>query len=105
MWISERDEDLLKAFIEREAKDFKFRNFGREEVYRNRMYSLCKTEMAKIREADYIEIESLTNLGLLDRKLVLSCQPWVRGVRYCLMLPVSPGGGMHIQQRTAAQKD
>lgn len=101
MQIAPSDESLLKAFLEREADDYFWANEIRqdktgEERRKNsisRMESMIKENLFPISGADFVCIQSITNIGLVCRELRLTGQPFESGVNVEMSLPPNPRNG------------
>lgn len=88
--IPSRDLPLLVAFLKREAEDFRLSD---SKDYELRMLNQLETKLREFPDGlDYIMIQSISNMGLVDRSLILTPSNWsMSGTLVCL-LPPSPNG-------------
>lgn len=79
MKIQDLDLPLVKEFIKREAQDFRHR-LNTQEKTNNWVDNLLSKINAGLSsehgKANYLSIKSLSNVGLLNRQLVLTPDPW-----------------------------
>jgi len=74
--INEKDEPLLKAFIERESKDFNG-DKGKGKEWEEELYKKVIKELNKLKgKYERIHISSYGNAGSLSRKLSFDSQRW-----------------------------
>lgn len=92
MQIAPSDESLLRAFLEREADDYFWTN-ERKRKFISRMESMIKENLFLISGADFVCIQSITNIGLVCRELRLTGQPFESGVNVEMSLPPNPRNG------------
>ena len=100
--IHETDYEILKAFLDRESRMFNWAKSG--EVGRLAFaaglfdkivhFSDSREELPLIEKFNYIHIQSLTNMGLIDSELVLTAKHWDSKDSLYLFLPPSPRGGI-----------
>lgn len=96
--ISERNYPLLSSFIEAELLEFPWGDRvvngktkdERIEEARQGYFSQLERELDKYEKADYIRIQSLSNMGLMYRELTLTAHPWVFGEDVIVLLPPAP---------------
>lgn len=92
--IKERDCPILRAFLDRESQMYNWARTGEEgrKAFVNRMFEkLTQPTAAKL---DYIHIQSISNVGLLESELVLTALNWGHGRSLYALLPPSPKGGI-----------
>lgn len=99
MNIHPMDHELLRAFLRREAQDFRYRaEKDGPEALAARIEEAVEAGFTQITEklatlegkADWISVQSLTNLGLRARELLLTAQPWESGLIVDCLLPPCP---------------
>lgn len=99
--ISPLDHDLIRAFLVRESKMYNWVNGldGPE------CKKFIERMMSQILEAgnpenpafNYVHVQSITNLGLLDSKLVLSSSHLDPSRDLYMALPPSPKGSLSVK--------
>lgn len=90
MRIAKQDELLVLAFLLREANDFRYKERAVENVAGEYLHAL-QAELAKIdQKADFIHIESLTNIGQVERSLRITPVEWGYPGIVLVTLPPSP---------------
>jgi hypothetical protein len=101
MQISKRDELLVLAFLLREAEDFRYKERCEINVAGEYLHAL-QAELAKIdKKANFIIIQSITNLGCTERELRVTPVEWgYSGVVYCYLPPSPvPRGRINVEWR------
>ena len=102
------DKALIQAFIQRESEDFNFKGVinnttaeERKNSYLSSMLKHIEDELVKYTSADYISIQSLSNMGMLTRELKITPVQYSYGKVVELYLPNSPRGivGSSIKDR------
>ena len=93
--ISPDDEPLVIAFLEREAKEYRWQDpeNGPKNYVIRRLKELYEA-MNNYKCADFVVLESLTNLGCTQRELRLSGVPWESGVNIGFNFGNSPTNGI-----------
>ena len=101
MELFKKDVPIVVAFLNREADEFRWKCWFNKYIYIGRMLRLINGHLAKIEKANYIHIESLTNLGLIQRVLTLTPKQWDEKGAVRLMLPPNPHGriGVSVTER------
>jgi hypothetical protein len=99
--IAERDLPILRAFLERESLQFMWGMSSLALDYRLKFVDRMLFDIASYNPSeafDYVRIESMTNAGLVDAALILSCKPWKHGVSMLCLLPPSPKGSVSFSK-------
>lgn len=101
--ISERDYNILRAFLEREALMYHWKDeTGREEFVDRMFKTILEYRDDKLpihgQGYNYIRIQSITNMGLLDSELMLTADPWNSERSLVCLLPPSPRGGIGFSE-------
>ena len=100
--IHELDHSILRAFLEREANMYLWKQDGGQDTRRqefiDRMFGIITNDIDG--EFDYVHIQSISNMGLMTSELVLTCKNWAHGKSAYFSLPPSPRGGTtpHIKE-------
>ena len=96
--IQERDKTILDQFLEREEQEF-IKDPTRRTGYVERISrQICEYPHTQI--CDFIEIQSLTNMGLKSAYLGLTPKDWDFNGKICLiLLPPSITGSANISYR------
>lgn len=110
--ILEHDVELCKAFLKREAEDFRYIEETKPNPVEGRKkriekvvedsFNQLQEELEKIEGGgDFIIIASLTNLGVVDRELRLTCHPfeYQKGNIVCNLPPMPvPKGRINVKR-------
>lgn len=99
MKISKADDDLVLAFLEREANYYRFSDIAKRHEFICRMRRLIDDGLAKLPEkGNYIHIESITSLGQLQAELVISAADYAFSPDAKCLLPPGPSGGVNVYE-------
>lgn len=95
--IRKTDTVILLAFLARESFMYNWARTGEEgrEKFVKKMYDAI-TSTRPGQAFNYVHIQSITNMGLLDSELVLSGEPFDSENDIFLTLPPSPRGGIGV---------
>lgn len=103
MQIREYDKEIVKAFLMREGAQFP-QSRDNPALYVDKVLPLLEKEMLKYPEGcNHFAIESLTNGGQVDSKLVLTPEPWnwkVTEISFYLPPVFNGGVGSSVQEKT-----
>ncbi len=95
--IATRDMRLLRAFITREALDFKFKDTADRLEYINRMMNSILSYDSAPSACDFLVIISSTSLGQTERELHLTPKNWdSSGGNTTVLLPPAPKGSINV---------
>lgn len=97
MFIPFEDVPTVLEFLKRELNEFRYKNEDSKSRYLEEYCDKIDSALASVESGDFIHIDSITNLGLVQRTLTLTPVPWKYGNSYSLSLPPSPRGGISIQ--------
>lgn len=91
MRLMEKDFELLIAFLIREAYEFtSITTKDSAADYCTAIVDQMEAELSNYDGADYVHIESLSNMGLMYRRLTLTPQEWKTGIELTFFLPPAP---------------
>lgn len=112
MKIHDIDISLLEAFLYREIEDYNWlpdderESRGRKDwptkkmrqkVFFNRMKESIIKQLSLITSgANYIKVQSLSNMGLVERELTLTPWPWDHENIVLILLPPCVNGGVNV---------
>ena len=102
MRIVDADLGVLLAFLDREAHQYNWAHPGGEQrrlAFVEKMLKMIEKRYSEIPAANYVHIESITNMGLVGSELILSGTPWCYEIDVFLSLPPNPRNG-GISMRT-----
>jgi hypothetical protein len=101
--IKEEDVDILKAFLVREARMFPFSTCAKEQQHVDKMLNDILSRSLP-QGADHVIIRSITNMGMVESALVLTCGLWSSERNILINLPPSPNGGISFAYTNEGDK-
>ena len=105
--IAPADYEILKAFLERESRMYRWDKTGEEgrKAFVERMFKSI-VEARPSEGFNYVHIQSITNIGALDSELVLSANHLdILNRRIKCTLPPSPTGRVGFYHERLRQDD
>lgn len=90
MQILESDQALVEAFLMVEVKEFRYHPETTHEMVLKRYVDALNAEIEKVPAADYLVIQSLSNLGVVSRELKITPTPYKHGEICTVLLPPAP---------------
>ena len=98
--IRKSDWSILRAFLEREAFMYRWKPETAHEHRTEFIEAMFSKLVNNVSSGyNYIHIQSITNMGLVDSELVLSGDPWDHKTDLYCLLPPSPRGGIGMSER------
>ncbi len=102
--IWERDHEILRSFLDRESRMYRWIPDEGAETRRKAFVDKCFDRILNfwdgklpLEKFNYIHVQSLTNMGCLDSELVLTAKDWDTKQSLYLFPPPSPLGGIGFQ--------
>lgn len=107
MQVQKRDRQVLMAFIRREIGDFRVGwnpNTPEAKAFALRYYRQVSRKLRALKGGgDYINFKSMSNMGLVQRKLILTAEPWVAYRHVDVVFPTSsPHGRIYVAMKNDA---
>ncbi len=93
MRFHEQDEPLVDAFLSREGQEYRLSGDKLLKFISNKKWALWQA-MKNYEAADFIILESLTNMGLRQRELRLTATPFKGGINIGFNFGNSPNNGV-----------